>query len=96
MPYRSETSGRYGDDRRIEIDNDAAELAVRCAAALRRNYALHVIMHSSSRSVCKTADASAITSRRIAHNVKDSEGTAAAGQEADIGRCWNLALLRQL
>jgi hypothetical protein len=60
-------SGRYCDDGRIEIDNNAAERSLRCVA-LGRNYAQHVIMRSSSRKRLQTADASAITSRRTAHN----------------------------
>jgi transposase len=39
---------RFCDDGRIEIDNNAAERALRCVA-IGRNYAQHVIMRSSSR-----------------------------------------------
>jgi transposase len=39
---------RYCDDGRIEIDNNAAERALRCVA-LGRNYAHQVIMRSSPR-----------------------------------------------
>jgi transposase len=39
---------RYCDDGRIEIDNNAAERALRCIA-LGRNYAQYVIMRSSWR-----------------------------------------------
>jgi transposase len=46
---RWDALGRYCDDGRIEIDNNAAERALRCVA-LGRNYAQHVIMRSSSRS----------------------------------------------
>ena len=41
---------RFVDDGRIEIDNNAAERALRCVALGGRNYAQYVIMRSSSRS----------------------------------------------
>jgi transposase len=47
---RWQALGRYCDDGRIEIDNNAAERALR-GVALGRNYAQHVIMRSSSREV---------------------------------------------
>jgi hypothetical protein len=45
---RWEALCRYCDDGRIEIDNNAAERALRCVA-LGRSYAHHVIMRSSPR-----------------------------------------------
>ncbi len=45
---RWEALGRFCDDGRIEIDNNAAERSLRCVA-VGRNYAQYVIMRSSSR-----------------------------------------------
>ena len=56
---RWESFIRYCDDGRIEIDNNAAERALR-GIAIGRSYAQHMIMRSSSRKRLQNADASAI------------------------------------